>query len=312
MSRYLAGRVVQFVIVVAGSLLLVFVALHIVADPARSLLPLGTPEEVIREFRSSLGLDDPFVEQLWHFVTHAVRGDFGRSVWIGGDALEHAVSRIPATLMIALPATLLGGGMGVYLGSVSSRRPEAPLSQALNVVSYLAMSVAEFWVGIMAILIFAVQLRWLPTGGFDPKPSVLVLPVIVLSLRPFAQTLQLTRATMIAERSKQYVMTARAKGLTEAQVSRQHMLRNAAIPIVTLGLYQLSRVFIGTAIIVEVVFAWPGIGRLAVEALNQGDVYLVEATVAVGAIGTALLNLFADLLYFRLDPRTRSLVRGNR
>lgn len=312
MTRYLFGRLGQFLLTIFGALIIVFLALHIVADPARAMLPVGTEEAALESFREMHGLNDSLLRQLWRFLTGALRLDFGDSIWLGGDAFAQAFARVPPTLLLAVPSTVIGVGLGVWFGVVSSRRPDGALSQSLHVVSYAVLSLAEFWVALMAILIFAVYLGWLPSGGYEPFPAVMIMPVAVLALRPLAQTMQLTRATMVAESGKQYVLTACAKGLTEAQVSRRHVLRNAAIPIVTLGFYQLSRVLIGTAVIIEVAFSWPGLGRLAVAGLERGDIFLVEAIVVIGALATGFFNLTADLLYFGLDPRTRSLVKDAR
>ncbi|MDA3038759.1 MAG: ABC transporter permease [Actinomycetota bacterium] len=308
MARYLIGRIAQFVIVIGGALLITFLALHLVADPAILGLPVGTPQEAVDAFNEKHGFNDDLLTQFGRFLGDAVRGDFGDSLWLGGDALGHVFDRLPATLMLTVPAVLGGGLLGVTLGSISARRPESGLANGLNVFSYSVISIAEFWLAIMLVLVFAVNITWLPTAGYDPKPQVMILPILVLSLRPFAQNFQLTQATMSAEYGKPYVLAARAKGLSEGQVARRHVLRNVAVPVVTLLLFELGRVFVGTAIIVEIVFAWPGIGRLAANALFQGDVFLVQAVVVVAALATASLNLLADLFYFAIDPRTRHLV----
>lgn len=312
MKRYLLGRVAQFAIVIGGALLITFVALHIVGDPATLGLPIGTPVEAIEAFNEKHGFDDPFLTQLGRFFWDALRGDFGDSLWLGGDSLDHVFGRLPATLMLVVPAVLGGGLLGVLLGSVSARRPNSTLSNGLNVLSYSVISIAEFWLAIMLVLVFAVNIAWLPTAGYDPKPQVMILPLLVLALRPFAQNFQLTQATMSAEYGKPYILAARAKGLSEGQVARRHVLKNVAVPVVTLLLFELGRVFVGTAIIIEIVFAWPGIGRLAADALFRGDIFLVQAIVMVAATATAVLNLLADLFYFAVDPRTRHLVKANR
>lgn len=312
MTRYLIGRVAQFFIVIGGALLITFLALHVVADPAQLGLPVGTPPEAIEAFNEEHGFDDSLATQLGSFFGDAIRGDFGESLWLGGDALGHVFDRLPATLMLTVPAVLGGGLLGVLLGSIAARRPDSATANGLNVLSYSVISIAEFWLAIMLVLVFAVNIAWLPTAGYDPKPQVLILPILVLSLRPFAQNFQLTQATMAAEYGKPYILAARAKGLSERQVARRHVLRNVAVPVVTLLLFELGRVFVGTAIIIEIVFAWPGIGRLAATALFQGDVFLVQAIVVVAATATASLNLLADLFYFAIDPRTRHLVDGKK
>lgn len=312
MSRYLVGRVAQLAVVIGGALLATFLALHLVADPAVIGLPIGTPLEAIDAFNESHGFNDNFLSQLGRFFWSAVQGDFGESLWLGGDALSHVFARLPATLMLTVPAVLGGGLLGVFLGSIAARRPESAITNGLNVLSYSVISIAEFWLAIMLVLVFAVNIAWLPTAGYDPKPEVLILPILVLSLRPFAQNFQLTQATMSAEYGKPYILAARAKGLSEGQVARRHVLRNVAVPVVTLLLFELGRVFVGTAIIIEIVFAWPGIGRLAANALFRGDIFLVQAIVMVAATATAVLNLLADLFYFAIDPRTRHLVKADR
>jgi len=310
MLTYFVGRVAQFLLVIIGAMTVVFFALNIATDPATLALPLGTPPQVLEQFRRAHGLSGSVFDQAWHFLTRAVRGDFGQSIWLGGDALHTAISRVPATLELVLPATILGSLLGVLMAMIASRRPGRIIDQSLNVASLGMLALAEFWLAIMLILVFAVRLGWLPSAGDSPKPAAYVLPAMVLAVRPFAQMFQLGRVTMIDERSRGYVVTARSKGLSEKEVVKRHILRNAAIPLVTLGFYEVSRVFVGAAVIVEVIFAWPGIGYLAVEALQRGDVFLVEATVLVAAFVVALVNLAADMLYFALDPRTRSLLSG--
>ena len=309
MRRYLIGRVAQLAIVIAGALLATFLALHLVADPAVLGLPIGTPLEAVDAFRETHGFNDDFLTQLGRFFWNALQGDFGDSLWLGGSAMGHVFERLPATLMLTVPAVLGGGLLGVCLGAMSARRQDSLFANGLNVLSYSVISIAEFWFAIMLVLLFAVNIAWLPTGGYNPKPQVLILPILVLSLRPFAQNFQLTQATMSAEYGKPYILAARAKGLSEGQVARRHVLRNVAVPVVTLLLFELGRVFVGTAIIIEIVFAWPGIGRLAASALFRGDIFLVQAVVMVAATATALLNLLADLFYFAIDPRTRHLVK---
>lgn len=309
LTSYIAGRFGQFLLVVLGTLVLVFFALQVTTDPAVFALPLGTPDTVIDDFNASHGFDDPLGTQLVSFLGNAAQGDFGQSLWLRDDSLDLALSRLPATAMIALPAVFGGAVIGIALATIVARRPGSRLAQVMNVVTYGLLSIAEFWIGIVLIVFVSVRLGWLPTGGYDPKPKVLVMPILVLMLRPLAQTFQLAQTTMSAEYGKQYVLAARARGLSEGDVARRHVLRNAAIPVVTLVMYELGRVFVGTAVIVEVVFGWPGIGRLAIDALEHGDVFLVQAVAVVAAVAVASTNLVADILYFFLDPRTRSLVK---
>lgn len=309
MGRFILGRVMQFGVVIFAAMTLVFIALQVVADPAALALPLGSPPEAYAEFRTAYGLNGPALERLVRYLGRALHGDLGRSIWLGGSAMRAVIERLGATALLVVPPTIIGGILGVAVGARAARRPNSVFANAANLVSYLFVSIAEFWLAIVLVMVFAVRLGWLPTGGSDPKPQTLILPMFVLALRPFAHNFQLSQTTMAAEYNKQYVMALRAKGLSESDISRRHVLRNVAVPSITLLLYELGRVFVGTAIVIELVFAWPGVGRLAVNALQKGDVFLVEAVVLVASLTTAVLNVVADLLYYAIDPRTRHLVK---
>jgi len=301
------SRLIQFVFVVFAAGAVVFVAVYVVSDPVRSMLPVGTPPDVVDQTRASLGLDRPLLEQLGHFMKGAITGDFGDSLWLGEPALGAVLDRVPATALLALTASLVGGLLGAIVGITVALNPGSKLDSMVQVTTYASISIAEFWLGLLLVVVFAARLGWLPTSGFD-SPQSLVLPVVALGIRPFAHTVQVMRSAMLQEATKQYVVTARANGLTELSISLRHKLRNAASPVITVFMYDLGRVFVGTAVVIEVVFAWPGIGQLAVGGLERGDIFLVQAIVFVAAVITGGLNLVADLLYFALDPRTRALV----
>ncbi|GGU97497.1 ABC transporter permease [Actinomadura cremea] len=312
MVRYLIQRIAQFALVILGATAVVFVAMYVATDPARTALPVGTPDEDVEAFRRQLGLDEPLLVQYLSFLWDAVRGDFGTSIWLGRPALDLVLESLPATAALALPATLIGVLLGVGCGVLVSMRPGSRLDNAVNVLGYGLISLAEFWLAIMLIMLVAVQFDLVPTAALPGHPASLILPVAILAIRPFAHQTQMMRSSMIAERGRQYVTTARSKGLSETRVALRHMLRNAAIPSVSLGVYELSRLFVGTAVAIEIVFAWPGIGRLAAEALERGDIFVVQAVVVVAVVVVASLNLVADLLSFWLDPRTRTELRSTR
>ena len=308
MTRYLLSRISQAGLVVVGSVVLVFSLLHVVTEPADVALPIGASAASVAAFNEDYGFDKPLVPRLVAFLSDAAHGDFGESIIYRQDALSVVVERLPATLMVAGSALAVSLLLGIGLGTLAARKPQAKVSLALRIGSNAGISIADFWFGIMLILLFSVQLKVLPTGGYYPKPQALVLPVLVASLRPTARFFEVTRSTMLGEYERDYVLAARARGLTETAVAWRHVLRNASIPIVTLVFYEMARLISSVAVI-EIVFAWPGIGNLAVTALTRGDVFLVQASVVTAAVATASLNLFADLLYFRLDPRTQWLVK---
>lgn len=303
--RYLRHRVVPFAAVIIGASVVVFVILYLVADPARLLLPLGTPKEEMDAFRHQLGLDDPLVVQYGRFVSGAVRGDFGTSLWIRRPALDVVFERLPATAVLSLLATGLAAVVGVTLGLLAFRRSGGLFDKVVNVGSYAAVSVSDIWLSLMLIIIFPVQLGVLKTGGYGLGYETLLLPLAALSLRPIGRMAQVTRSAMLQERSRPYAAFAAAKGLREPRIVLLHQLRNALPTIVTMLMYDAGRLFAGTAVVVETVFGWPGIGSLAVGALQRGDIYLVQAIVVVAAVVVASLNLLADLIHFVIDPRLR-------
>lgn len=312
MAKYILGRLAQLVVVVVGVLLVVFIVLYIVAEPARMTLPIGASQDQIDAFNRANGLDQPLLTQLGSFLSNAIRGDFGTSIMLKEDALGAALERLPATILLTFPPVIAGGALGILFGAMASRRPHSVFDQFFNTTSYTVASTADFWIAIMLILVFAVNLPFFPTGGYNPKPQVLILPWIVLSLGPFAQLFQLTRSTMIVEYKRPYVLASYARGMSDSRVAVTSVFPNVLLASLTMIMYELARVFIGTAIVIEVVFAWPGLGRLAADALGRGDIFLIEALVLVAAIATAVINLLADILYFVVDPRTKHLVESRR
>lgn len=309
MLRFIVDRILQFILVVFFASLLSFLAMFVVTDPAQSALPVGAPQEAIDAFNAEHGFDQPPLVQYFNFLVGAVQGDFGQSLWLGESAMGLALDSLPATAALAIPATLIGCLIGVTLGVLSALNVGRTFDRVMSVVSYLSISLAEFWLAIMLIMVFAVQLGWLPSASLEGNWTSLILPIAVLAIRPFAHQLQMMRSSMLVESDKMYVNTARSKGLSERAVAVRHMLKNAAIPSVTLGFYELSRIFVGTAVAIEIVFAWPGIGRLGVEALNRGDVFLVQAIVVLGASVVGLLGLVGDLLSYSIDPKMKGKFR---
>jgi peptide/nickel transport system permease protein len=308
MALFIVRRLLQLVLVVLVASFVVFVALYVATNPVDSVLPLGAPQEAKDAMVAQLGLDRPWWVQYFDFLAHAVTGDFGQSTWLGTSAFGAVMERLPYTIMLAIPATLIGALIGVVAGAVAASRPGSWIDNLITVLTYGSISIAEFWLAIMLVLVFAVQFRMVPTTSDPTDPVSMIMPIIALGLRPMAHIAQMMRSSMIVEADRPYVMTARSKGLRERAVLTRHMMRNAAIPVVTLAIYDLSRIFAGTAVVVELVFAWPGIGRLAIDALERGDIFLVQSVVIVAAVITALLNLVADLLMFTLDPRTRAAI----
>jgi ABC-type dipeptide/oligopeptide/nickel transport system permease component len=257
----------------------------------------------VEEYRRRLGFNDPLAVQYARFMKNAVRGDFGESLRYRRDALGLVLERLPATLLLAGSAMLLTLAVAVPLGVVTAVRRDGPVDHAGTVLTVLGQAVPGFWLGLMLIYLFAVQLRWLPTGGMGGLAH-LVMPAIVLAAFYAARVARLTRSAVLEALGEDYVLTARAKGLTERRVVGSHVLRNSAIPIVTLAGLEAGQL-LGGAVVTETIFAWPGLGRLTVQALLNRDFPVVMAAVSFTSITYTLMNLAVDLLYGWLDPRVR-------
>jgi peptide/nickel transport system permease protein len=303
--RYLIGRLALIIVVLWAASVIVFIAFYAITDPVTMVVPIGTSQATINEYRHTLGLDQPLVVQYWRFLSGILHGDFGQSLWLGGSALQQVLIRIPVTVALVAPSVVLGALLGAGLGTAAAVKPGSWLDNLITTGSYLGISMPPFWVGLMLLLLVAGRVDWVATYGFQLDAAHLILPVATLMLLPAGHVAQVTRSLIISESHQQYVTTARAKGLSELQVAIKHKLRNAAPAVVTLIFYDFARMFVGDALIVEVVFGWQGVGGLSAQALERGDIYLGQAAVMLACIVVACSNLVADLLHERLDPRAR-------
>ncbi|HUF92008.1 MAG TPA: ABC transporter permease [Candidatus Limnocylindria bacterium] len=303
MRGYLLSRLAQTALVVFLSLTAVFGMVRLSGDPVLLFMPMDIQAKDVDEFRERLGFNDPLAVQYARFMGGAVRGDFGESLRYRSDALGLVLERLPATLLLAGTALLLTLVVAVPLGVLSAVRRNSVLDHASTVATVLGQATPGFWLGLMLIYLFSVQLRWLPTGGMGTL-SHLVMPSIVLAAFYSARVARLTRSAMLDALNEDYVLTARAKGLAESRVIGKHTLRNSAIPIITLAGLEAGQL-LGGAVITETIFAWPGLGRLTVQALLNRDFPVVMAAVSFTSIIYTLMNLLVDLAYGWLDPRVR-------
>jgi peptide/nickel transport system permease protein len=301
--RYAITQLGRTAVVVFLSLTAVFVMVRLSGDPVLLFLPTDIQAKDVEEFRQRLGFNDPWPVQYARFLAGAVRGDFGQSLRYKQDAMTLVLERLPATLTLAGTALLLTLGVAVPLGVVAAVHRDSLLDHAGTVATVLGQAVPGFWLGLMLIYFFSVQLRWLPTGGTGTLAH-LVMPSIVLAAFFAARIARLTRSAVIDVLNEEYVLTARAKGLRESRVIGKHTLRNSAIPIVTLAGLEAGQL-LGGAVITETIFAWPGVGRLTVQALLNRDFPVVLAAVSLTSVTYTLINLLVDLLYGWLDPRVR-------
>ncbi len=304
MRAYLLRRLVHAALTLAGVSVLVFVILRVIpGDPAKMLLPEGAPQSAVEELNRQLGLREPIAVQYWIFLRSVVRGDFGQSFQYRAPALQVVVERLPATIHLTLAAMALTILAGVSLGILAAVRRGTGYDYASTVLAVLGQSLPNFWLGIMLILLFGVTLRWLPTSGFEGW-SYLVLPSVTLAAFPTALVARLTRSSLLEILNREYIRTGRAKGLAERVVILRHGLKNATIPVLTVIGLQIGAL-LGGAVITESVFAWPGMGKLVVDAIFFRDFPVVQAILILSATLFVLINLLVDLFYTVLDPRIR-------
>ncbi len=303
MRAYLASRLAQTALVVFLSLTAVFGMVRLSGDPVLLFMPMDIQTKDVNEFRERLGFNDPLAVQYGRFLRDAARGDFGESLRYRKDALGLVLERMPATFTLAATSLALTLLVAVPVGVLSAVRRNSLFDHAATVATVLGQAVPGFWLGLMLIYVFSVHLRWLPTGGMGTLAH-LVMPSIVLAAFFSARIARLTRSVMLEALGEDYVRTARAKGLAEGNVIGKHTLRNSAIPIVTLAGLELGQL-LGGAVITETIFAWPGLGRLTVQALLNRDFPVVLAAVSLTSVIYTLINLGVDMLYAWLDPRVR-------
>ncbi len=304
MKTYILRRVAQSALTLLGVSVLVFVILRVLpGDPARMLLPDGAPESAVIELNRQLGLREPLFVQYGLFLRSVAHGDFGQSFQYRAPALRVVLERLPATIQLTVAAMLVTIAAGVTLGIGTAVRRGTRYDLAGTILAVLGQSLPNFWLGIMLILLFGVALRWLPTSGFAGWTS-LVLPAITLAAFPTALVARLTRSSMLEILNRDYIRTGRAKGLAERSVVLRHALRNAAIPVLTVIGLQIGAL-LGGAVITESVFAWPGMGKLIVDAIFFRDFPVVQTVLILSATVFVGINLLVDLLYTIIDPRIR-------
>jgi peptide/nickel transport system permease protein len=302
-SGYIAKRLVQVIPVMLGITIVAFVLVRLTGDPAAIILPPEAPQEVVDNFRREFGLDQPLYIQYLRFVGDALRGDFGRSIRYKEPVGQLFAERVPATLELALSSMALALIVGVPVGILSAVRRNTWLDTLARFLALLGQAIPGFYLGLMLIMLMAVQLRLLPTGGRGSLEQ-LVLPAVTLSAGLMALATRFTRGAVLDVMRQDFVRTGRAKGLDEYLLLRRHILKNALIPVVTIIGLQVGSAFSG-AVVTETVFSWPGIGRLMVQAIYTRDFPIVQATVMIVSVIFVTVNLLVDLIYAWLDPRIK-------
>ena len=304
MGRFIIQRLIQGIIVVFLLTTVVFVVTRLVGDPVNVMLPLEATPELRAEFRHALGLDRPIIEQFWTYLADLAQFDLGESLWQRRPAADVIAENLPYTMQLVFLSVALSVMIAVPLGTLAASRPGRPRDQITTATSLVGLSMPEFWVGLLLIVVFAVRLGWFPVAGAG-TPLHYVLPVITMSLPIVAQLTMVVRSSMVDELNEPYIQTARAKNLSTSRIIGVHALRNASVPILTLTGFELIRALAGYTGLVETVFAWPGLGFTASQAIFQQDLILLQAIVFVIAILVTVINIGIDILYKVLDPRIR-------
>jgi ABC-type dipeptide/oligopeptide/nickel transport system permease component len=300
--RYFMHRLVATVMTLLGVSFIVFLMVRLLpGDPARVIAGLLASEADVALIRKQLGLEQPFHVQYGLFLVRALRGDFGRSARTSEPVIREVMARLPATLKLALISTALATCVGVLGGVLAATRPYTSLDYVVSCVTLFGVSMPVYWLGLILIIVFAVQLNWLPAAGAD-EPGSAILPSLTLASFSVALVARMTRASMLEVLDQEYVRTARAKGLTEVQVVYRHALRNAFIPIITAVGLQFGAL-LGGAVLTETVFGWPGMGQLLVDSIFARDYPMVQGLVLIFSALFILTNFLVDLSYVVIDPR---------
>lgn len=300
---YVGRRVAQTALILIGITVVVFWVIRLSGDPVLLMLPADASQQDIERLRQSLGFDQPVHVQLWRFMERVATGDFGKSLRFQEPALPLVLDRLPNTVLLALTALSISTLVAIPLGVLSAVRRNSSWDYAAMFVALLGQSMPIFWTGIMLITVFSVALDLFPSSGSGTFRH-LVLPAVALGFFSTGRVTRLVRGGMLEVLGQDYVRTARAKGLAERGVVYRHALRNCLLPVITIVGLELGST-LGGAVVTEMVFAWPGVGRLIVSAIFARDYPLVQAAVFVVAAMFVLVNLAVDLLYAIVDPRVR-------
>jgi ABC-type dipeptide/oligopeptide/nickel transport system permease component len=303
MYRYFLVRLIQSVLLLFGVLLLVFAMVRVTGDPARLMMPREASPEQIEAFREAMGFNRPIIVQFMDFMSGAVMGDFGKSLHFKIPALSLVLERLPATVELAGVALLMAVVIAIPLGLIGGFNPGSFIDSLGRGLALFGQSIPNFWLALIMILLFAVKLGWFPSFGRDDWKSV-VMPAFVLGLPTMGQLVRLTRSAVLEVRGEDFIRTAHSKGLEPRVIYTKHVLRNVAIPLVSVIGVQFGYM-LGGSIYIETIFAWPGMGQLIEQAIGWRDFYLVQAIAFFTSLVVLAINLLTDVAYAIIDPRIR-------
>jgi peptide/nickel transport system permease protein len=304
MAAYLARRFAQSFLILLGITFVTFVLLYVLpADPARQIAGRSATAETVASIRHQLGLDQPFYQQYWRYLINLLQGDLGRSYLQKTEVSVLIASRLPASLLLMVGAILCELALGLTMGLMAALKRGRAADQVLMVLSFIFVSAPQFVIGILLLYVFAVQLGWFPIGGYG-RFSHLVLPSLTLGLLGAGWYARMMRSSMLDVLRRDYVRTARAKGLARLHVVLGHALPNALLPIIAMIGIDIG-IFMSGIVVVESVFGWPGIGQLAWQAIQRIDIPIIMGVTLVSAVAIVVGNLLADLIAPLIDPRIK-------
>ncbi|MDB5399968.1 MAG: transporter permease [Rhodopila sp.] len=303
MIRFVARRIATSAIAVFGVVTIIFVLARLVGDPVALMMQPGMTRADVAALRHGLGVDEPIPQQYFHFVIGALHGDFGISPWQSRPAFGLVMDRLPATLQLTVAALGFATVFGIALGTMAAARPGSWIVRLCDAISMTGQAMPNFWLALMLVLLLSTTLRWLPPAGYGHIEN-LIMPTLSLGLFAMSRLARLVQSELEAALRQDYVRTARAKGLSEPVVLLRHALANVAIPLVTVLAVDFG-LLMGGAVVTESVFAWPGVGRLLIQAIGQRDFPILQAGAFVIATIVVMTSLIADLAYAVLDPKIR-------
>ncbi len=303
MQRYLFSRLIQSALLMVGVLIITFFMVRLTGDPARTMVPRDASPERVEQMREAMGFNDPMIIQFTRYMGGAFRGDFGQSLHYRAPAMRLVLERVPATIQLTLAAVAFALMFAVPLGVIGGSRPGSVWDTLARGFGLLGQTIPNFWLALMLIVVFAVDLGWFPSFGRSGFISV-VLPAVALGFFPLGQFTRLVRSAVLEVRGEDYIRTAYSKGIEEHQVLARHVFRNVAITLVSILGVQFGYM-LGGSIYIESIFSWPGIGRMINEAVQARDFPLVQAIAVFSAGFVVVLNLLTDIAYALIDPRIR-------
>jgi ABC-type dipeptide/oligopeptide/nickel transport system permease component len=301
MLKYILKRLFYAIFVLLGVATIVFFLTRLTGDPVSIMLPPDAGQEQIDQLRTTLGLNKPLIVQYLIYLKNLLHFDFGMSLRYFEPASNLLLEKLPATLKLAGAAMLISLCVAIPAGIIAALKKGSSIDQGIMVIVMAGQSMPVFWVGILLIMLFSVQLRWLPTGGYGGLKYI-IMPSIALGFNLMTLTTRLLRSSLIEVMETDYIRTARAKGLKSKAVIMKHAFRNSLLPVVTVIGLQMGAL-LGGSVVTETVFAWPGVGQMLVQAIQYRDFPLVQATIITLAGAFVLINLIVDILYVFIDPR---------